>query len=615
MIGNRQVNYAVATGLKSEVTGKYLVVVDVDDPKHPILKTLTQKTFCYKTGSGGFHFWFWSSVEMKNSVGKLAAKVDIRGTGGYVIIPPSQHVSGNKYELMSPETQEIADLPVSLFNLLTEHKTLNTLDVSGDKKYKRTNKISDDLCDVVKKWWTEQPVSDIRKSLSAGVKVPNGVRNVCLHRLLSSDRAKGIATFEDLTQKALEYAQLFENSTTFDQKEIKNVVCSVMKYPVYNTLYENVNKNYCKWMKKKHDVEINEEMLSRLDKEFFSQLKKTDKGGMSLDMVARLRQEWYAHVHGMKDGFARYKSQLLAKKLEALGFEKTRTSKNNIWKLSFDLPTTTDSDTLTEETLEKTTQMTTEATKKTRTSKAKSKPLAKETVLSKPEETSEKTEAAGTTEVTEATGPVGPDGSPLTFVEEREEFIETDRKYHPNDGRYVGHASTQEIMMGTVRFLSKLTPEQSAQLQNNELLFDEERTNDFYDFLEVGDIVGVKTNAYKILAKDEDDNGVRSLLLSKKTYNRYDRKYEFSGEEERLSLYDLDFALSIGACEILYRNDKPYGVDNELSYKVKLRVYSDSVGRTYVFRSGKSVEKTSKTQSSETSKNDKSTSVSEQSTS
>lgn len=99
----KQINYAVCTGCLSKRTNKYLIVVDIDTQTHEILKSLPE-TFCYKTGSGGYHYWFWSPVPIKNSVSQLADKVDIRGTGGYVIIPPSKHVSGSKYTLLCDET-------------------------------------------------------------------------------------------------------------------------------------------------------------------------------------------------------------------------------------------------------------------------------------------------------------------------------------------------------------------------------------------------------------------------------------------------------------------------------------------------------------------------------
>ena len=81
-----RLNYAVATGRKLKTNQKYLVVVDVDASEHPILSELTP-TFSYRTGGGGYHFWYWADIPVRNSVA-IVPKVDIRGTNGYVVIPP-----------------------------------------------------------------------------------------------------------------------------------------------------------------------------------------------------------------------------------------------------------------------------------------------------------------------------------------------------------------------------------------------------------------------------------------------------------------------------------------------------------------------------------------------
>jgi hypothetical protein len=52
------------------------------------------------TGGGGRHLFFaWPGDELpvKNSAGKLAPGLDVRGDGGYVILPPSLHYTGNRY--------------------------------------------------------------------------------------------------------------------------------------------------------------------------------------------------------------------------------------------------------------------------------------------------------------------------------------------------------------------------------------------------------------------------------------------------------------------------------------------------------------------------------------
>lgn len=80
-------------------TGGGLVVIDVDGPTGeaglagigPLPATLEAAT------SRGRHLYFSSSVDVRNSASRVAAKVDVRGTGGYVVAPPSLHMSGVRY--------------------------------------------------------------------------------------------------------------------------------------------------------------------------------------------------------------------------------------------------------------------------------------------------------------------------------------------------------------------------------------------------------------------------------------------------------------------------------------------------------------------------------------
>jgi len=60
-------------------------------------------TLHVETGSLGSHFFFTypEGVELRNSANVLAPGVDIRAEGGYVVLPPSLHVSGRRYALKS----------------------------------------------------------------------------------------------------------------------------------------------------------------------------------------------------------------------------------------------------------------------------------------------------------------------------------------------------------------------------------------------------------------------------------------------------------------------------------------------------------------------------------
>lgn len=79
-------------------------VIDVD-PRHGGFDAIEQAgislagTTTVRTGSGGVHAYFTlpEGVEVTNRIGWLVG-VDVRATGGYVVIPPGRHSSGGGYE-------------------------------------------------------------------------------------------------------------------------------------------------------------------------------------------------------------------------------------------------------------------------------------------------------------------------------------------------------------------------------------------------------------------------------------------------------------------------------------------------------------------------------------
>lgn len=102
-------NIGMPTGEPSGV-----VVLDVD-PRHDGFATLAKligkdssehsglATLEVQTGGGGVHLWFRlpAGARITNSAKGIADQfgpgVDVRGTGGYVLIPPSLHSSGHRY--------------------------------------------------------------------------------------------------------------------------------------------------------------------------------------------------------------------------------------------------------------------------------------------------------------------------------------------------------------------------------------------------------------------------------------------------------------------------------------------------------------------------------------
>jgi putative DNA primase/helicase len=116
-----EANIGCVTGPVSE-----LVVLDADGPEG--LASLTAlgtpaTTWLSVTGrvEGGWQQFFrhpGAGVTVRNRAG-LRPKLDVRGNGGYVILPPSLHASGRRYRwLTSPGEIPLAPLPAPLLDLL-----------------------------------------------------------------------------------------------------------------------------------------------------------------------------------------------------------------------------------------------------------------------------------------------------------------------------------------------------------------------------------------------------------------------------------------------------------------------------------------------------------------
>jgi hypothetical protein len=113
-------NIGVATGVRSGID-----VLDVD-PRHGGDVTLAALVRAHGaipgtagvfTGSGGRHFYFLHDARVRSSAGRLGAGLDVKGEGGYVVVPPSVHPDGPAYE-WSPELEVLAPWPTWLLTLI-----------------------------------------------------------------------------------------------------------------------------------------------------------------------------------------------------------------------------------------------------------------------------------------------------------------------------------------------------------------------------------------------------------------------------------------------------------------------------------------------------------------
>lgn len=112
-------NWGLATGLQSSIwvldvdgeTGAASLRALCDEYGEEWTRTLTCIT------ARGRHFYFNADTVIKCSVEKIAAGLDVRGDGGYVLVPPSAHPDGPLYEWAQSEA-EVLSAPAWLLDLV-----------------------------------------------------------------------------------------------------------------------------------------------------------------------------------------------------------------------------------------------------------------------------------------------------------------------------------------------------------------------------------------------------------------------------------------------------------------------------------------------------------------
>lgn len=110
-------NIGVATGA---ISGIVVIDIEKEGSTNGYSPTVTSRT-----GGGGWHLYYkHPGVRIKNSTKKLAPFTDVRGDGGYAVLPPSVHASGKEYEWqISPHDTDFADLPQAILEKIQNSGT------------------------------------------------------------------------------------------------------------------------------------------------------------------------------------------------------------------------------------------------------------------------------------------------------------------------------------------------------------------------------------------------------------------------------------------------------------------------------------------------------------
>lgn len=123
-------NVAICTGASANV---FVLDVDPRHEGHLALRELeaqlgdTPVTLTADTGGGGVHLFFVAprGTPIGNSAGRVGRGLDVRGDGGYVVAPPSRHVSGQTYEWREP-IEEVAEAPEWLLERVRRKRAAGT---------------------------------------------------------------------------------------------------------------------------------------------------------------------------------------------------------------------------------------------------------------------------------------------------------------------------------------------------------------------------------------------------------------------------------------------------------------------------------------------------------
>jgi len=113
-------NVAIATGPAS---GVFVIDVDTVDAEAELAKLETAHgnlppTVEVITARGRHLYFSWPGRNVRNSAGKVAPGIDVRGEGGYVLVPPSVHPSSRSYEWSVDSANIVAPAPGWLLNLV-----------------------------------------------------------------------------------------------------------------------------------------------------------------------------------------------------------------------------------------------------------------------------------------------------------------------------------------------------------------------------------------------------------------------------------------------------------------------------------------------------------------
>src|SRR5690606_25483658 len=148
-------------------------------------------------------------------------------------------------------------------------------------------------------------------------------------------------------------------------------------------------------------------------------------------------------------------------------------------------------------------------------------------------------------------------------IQNKEVTLKIKNKKHPSASRYPGRAN-YEVNKTFTPFLLNLSSEEIEKFENFELFLEETEAREEFSTVLVGDKIG-------FLAKYE--NGMVSSIgeVLEIKNDAFILQDQYSKEEVQLGFAEASVGRAVGYFEILYRNDKPYGIPEEEEVTVNVQ--------------------------------------------
>lgn len=127
-------------------------------------------------------------------------------------------------------------------------------------------------------------------------------------------------------------------------------------------------------------------------------------------------------------------------------------------------------------------------------------------------------------------------------------------KNHPRDVFYMRGTSTRDYLKGQLDALNAGYEDPDAT-----------KVREFLETVRVGDTIGVAYTAYKVEEINLSDCSLSLIDMTKR-----------SRPTAELGMGEIGFAIACGFAEILYRDDKPYGIELEKEYTIKIVKHNKS---------------------------------------